>query len=95
MQVALAQARDGRLHILEKMRETIDSGRGELSAFAPRMLSMKINPALLMLIPARAVPRFVRWLKTGTQIDISDDGAIVISSADLDRAREASAVSPN
>ena len=90
MQVALAQARDGRLHILEKMREAIDSGRGELSAFAPRMLTMKINPEKIRDVIGKGGAT-IRALteETGTQIDISDDGAIVISSADLDRAREA------
>ena len=90
MQVALAQARDGRLHILEKMREAIDGGRGELSAFAPRMLSMKINPEKIRDVIGKGGAT-IRALteETGTQIDISDDGSIVISSADLDRAREA------
>ncbi len=90
MQVALAQARYGRLHILEKMREAIDGGRGELSAFAPRMLSMKINPEKIRDVIGKGGAT-IRALteETGTQIDISDDGSIVISSADLDRAREA------
>src|SRR3546814_19895430 len=44
MQVALAQAREGRLHILGKMRDALEGSRGELSAFAPRMLTIKINP---------------------------------------------------
>ncbi|MEI2418397.1 polyribonucleotide nucleotidyltransferase [Orrella sp. JC864] len=90
MQVALAQARDGRLHILEKMREAIDGSRTELSTFAPRMLSMKINPEKIRDVIGKGGAT-IRALteETGTQIDISDDGTIVISSADLDRAREA------
>src|SRR3546814_19389831 len=44
MQVALAQAKEGRLHILGKMKESIEGSRTELSEFAPRMLSVKINP---------------------------------------------------
>jgi len=90
MQVALAQARDGRLHILEKMRAAIDGSRGELSAFAPRMLTMKINPEKIRDVIGKGGAT-IRSLteETGTQIDISDDGTIVISSADLDRAREA------
>ncbi|WP_420225970.1 polyribonucleotide nucleotidyltransferase [Pigmentiphaga litoralis] len=90
MQVALAQAREGRLHILEKMREAIDSSRGELSAFAPRMLSMKINPEKIRDVIGKGGAT-IRALteETGTQIDISDDGTIVISSVDLDRAKEA------
>jgi polyribonucleotide nucleotidyltransferase len=90
MQVALAQAREGRLHILEKMREAIDGSRGELSAFAPRMLSMKINPEKIRDVIGKGGAT-IRALteETGTQIDISDDGTIVISSVDLDRAKEA------
>ncbi|MBX6318334.1 polyribonucleotide nucleotidyltransferase [Pigmentiphaga sp.] len=90
MQVALAQAREGRLHILEKMREAISGSRNELSAFAPRMLSMKINPEKIRDVIGKGGAT-IRALteETGTQIDISDDGTIVISSADLDRAKEA------
>jgi polyribonucleotide nucleotidyltransferase len=90
MQVALAQAREGRLTILEKMREALGSAHGELSQFAPRMLSMKINPEKIRDVIGKGGAT-IRALteETGTQIDISDDGTIVISSADLDRAREA------
>ena len=90
MQVALAQARDGRLHILSKMREATQGVRTELSEFAPRMLSMKINPEKIRDVIGKGGAT-IRALteETGCQIDISDDGAIVISSADLDRAREA------
>ncbi len=90
MQVALAQARDGRMHILGKMREVMDGSRQELSAFAPRMLSMKINPEKIRDVIGKGGAT-IRGLteETGAQIDISDDGTIVISSADLDKAREA------
>lgn len=90
MQVALAQAREGRLHILQHMKSAIDGSRGELSEFAPRMLTMKINPEKIRDVIGKGGAT-IRALteETGTQIDISDDGTIVISSADLDRAREA------
>jgi len=90
MQVALAQAREGRLHILNKMGEAIEGSRTELSAFAPRMLSMKINPEKIRDVIGKGGAT-IRALteETGTHIDISDDGSIVISSADLDRARDA------
>ena len=90
MQVALAQARDGRLHILSKMREAIQGSTGELSAFAPRMISMKINPEKIRDVIGKGGAT-IRALteETGTQIDIGDDGTITISSADLDRAHEA------
>jgi polyribonucleotide nucleotidyltransferase len=90
MQVALAQARDGRLHILAKMREATSGARTELSAFAPRMLTMKINPEKIRDVIGKGGAT-IRALteETGCQIDISDDGTIVVSSADLDRAHEA------
>ncbi|CAM3663677.1 Polyribonucleotide nucleotidyltransferase OS=Castellaniella defragrans OX=75697 GN=pnp PE=3 SV=1 [Castellaniella denitrificans] len=90
MQVALAQAREGRLHILGKMREAIDGSRQELSDFAPRMLSIKINPEKIRDVIGKGGAT-IRALteETGCQIDISDDGSITIASADLDRAHEA------
>ncbi|MGE4369096.1 MAG: polyribonucleotide nucleotidyltransferase [Burkholderiaceae bacterium] len=90
MQVALAQAREGRLHILGKMKEAIDGSRTELSEFAPRMLSLKINPEKIRDVIGKGGAT-IRALteETGTQIDIGEDGTITISSADLDKAREA------
>ena len=90
MQVALAQAREGRLHILGKMREAIEGSRTELSEFAPRMLTVKINPEKIRDVIGKGGAT-IRALteETGTQIDIGDDGVITIASADLDKAREA------
>ncbi|MFT0532953.1 polyribonucleotide nucleotidyltransferase [Castellaniella hirudinis] len=90
MQVALAQAREGRLHILEKMRAAIDGSRQELSDFAPRMLRVKINPEKIRDVIGKGGAT-IRALteETGCQIDIGDDGNITIASADLDRAHEA------
>ncbi|WP_019936391.1 polyribonucleotide nucleotidyltransferase [Bordetella sp. FB-8] len=90
MQVALAQAREGRLHILEKMRDAISGSHSELSKFAPRMLTMKINPEKIRDVIGKGGAT-IRALteETGTQIDISDDGTIVIASADDTKAKEA------
>ena len=90
MQVALAQAREGRLHILDAMRKAIEGSRTELSEFAPRMLTLKINPEKIRDVIGKGGAT-IRALteETGTQIDISDDGNITIASADLDKAREA------
>ena len=90
MQVALEQAREGRLHILQAMREAIEGSRTELSEFAPRMLTLKINPEKIRDVIGKGGAT-IRALteETGTQIDISDDGNITIASADLDKAREA------
>lgn len=90
MQVALAQAREGRLHILGKMQAAIDGSRTELSEFAPRMITVKINPEKIRDVIGKGGAT-IRALteETGTQIDIGDDGTITISSADLERAHEA------
>jgi polyribonucleotide nucleotidyltransferase len=90
MQVALAQAREGRLHILSKMREALDGSRVELSAFAPRMMTIKINPEKIRDVIGKGGAT-IRALteETGTQIDISDDGTIVISGVDEAQAKEA------
>jgi polyribonucleotide nucleotidyltransferase len=90
MQVALAQAREGRLHILAKMRDALNTSRGELSAFAPRMLTIKINPEKIRDVIGKGGAT-IRALteETGTQIDISDDGTIVIASVDEGQAKEA------
>src|SRR5690606_5110115 len=90
MQVALAQAREGRLHILDVMRQAIEGSRTELSEFAPRMLTLKINPEKIRDVIGKGGAT-IRALteETGTQIDISDDGNITIASADLEKAREA------
>ncbi len=90
MQVALAQAKEGRLHILGKMKEALEGSRTELSAFAPRMLTLKINPDKIRDVIGKGGAT-IRSLteETGTQIDIGEDGTITISSADLDKAQEA------
>ena len=90
MQVALAQAKEGRMHILDRMQAALDGSRTELSAFAPRMLTLKINPDKIRDVIGKGGAT-IRSLteETGTQIDIGDDGTITISSADLDMAQEA------
>jgi polyribonucleotide nucleotidyltransferase len=81
MQVALAQAREGRLHILGKMREALEGSRTELSEFAPRMLSIKINPEKIRDVIGKGGAT-IRALteETGTTIDINDDGTVIIAS---------------
>jgi len=83
MQVALAQAREGRLHILEKMRTAMGEARTELSAFAPRMITIKINPEKIRDVIGKggATIRSITE-ETGASIDIQDDGTITIASVD-------------
>jgi polyribonucleotide nucleotidyltransferase len=90
MQVALAQAREGRLHILEKMRSAISGARTELSDFAPRMYTMKINPERIRDVIGKggATIRSITE-ETGTTIDIQDDGSITIAAVDAEAAKRA------
>ncbi|MBI2307710.1 MAG: polyribonucleotide nucleotidyltransferase [Rhodocyclales bacterium] len=80
MQVALAQAKDARLHILGQM-ETSMAGVGEISAYAPRLYTIKINPEKIRDVIGKggAVIRAITE-ETGTTIDIQDDGTITIAS---------------
>jgi polyribonucleotide nucleotidyltransferase len=80
MHAALVQAREGRLHILEKMKQVMDSPRAELSAFAPRMITMKIKPEKIRDVIGKggAVIRAITE-ETGTTIDIQDDGTVTIA----------------
>jgi polyribonucleotide nucleotidyltransferase len=80
MKAALDQAREGRMHILEKMKQAVDSPRTELSAYAPRMITMKINPQKIRDVIGKggAVIRALTE-ETGTTIDIQDDGTVTIA----------------
>jgi polyribonucleotide nucleotidyltransferase len=80
MQVALAQAREARLHILAQMKEAISGSRSELSSFAPRILKIKINPDKIRDVIGKGgvVIRGIQE-ETGTTIEIEDDGMISIA----------------
>jgi len=90
MQVALAQAKEGRIHILGKMQEAVPHGKVELSDFAPRLISIKINPEKIRDVIGKggAVIRALTE-ETGTQIDISDEGVVTIASVDAAAGQEA------
>ncbi|WP_183638319.1 polyribonucleotide nucleotidyltransferase [Niveibacterium umoris] len=83
MKKALEQAREGRLHILELMKQAMGGHRTELSEFAPRLLTIKINPEKIRDVIGKggAVIRALTE-ETGTVIDIQDDGTVTIASAD-------------
>ena len=80
MHAALVQAREGRMHILEKMQAVVDHPREELSAYAPRMITLKINPQKIRDVIGKggAVIRALTE-ETGTTIDIQDDGTVTIA----------------
>ena len=90
MQVALAQAKEGRMHILGKMQEAMPEFKSELSDFAPRLITIKINPEKIRDVIGKggAVIRALTE-ETGTQIDISDDGVVTIASVDGAAGQEA------
>ena len=81
MQVALAQAKDARLHILNLMQASMSGHREEMSAYAPRLYTFKINPEKIRDVIGKggAVIRALTE-ETGTTIDIQDDGTITIAA---------------
>lgn len=78
---ALAQAKEGRAHILSKMLETLQSSRPELSQYAPRVQMIKINPKLIGTVIGPGGKMINKIIdETGAQIDIEDDGSVSVSS---------------
>ena len=90
MQVALSQAKEGRMHILGIMKASMDTSRTELSAFAPRIITMKINPEKIRDVIGKggAVIRALTE-ETGATIDIEDDGTIKIGCVSAEAGEEA------
>lgn len=90
MQAALTQAHEGRQHILGKMHEMAGGGAKELSDFAPRMISFKIDQDKIREVIGKGGAT-IRALteETGTTINIEDDGTVTIASPDTARVEEA------
>ena len=90
MQVALAQAKEARLHILGQMQSSSAGPREEVSTYAPRLYTMKINPEKIRDVIGKggAVIRAITE-ETGTTIDIKEDGTITIASVNGDAANAA------
>jgi polyribonucleotide nucleotidyltransferase len=80
MQIALAQAREARLQILDIMKQAIEGSRTELSTYAPRIIKIKINPEKIRDVIGKGGV-VIRGLQeeTGTTIEIEDDGTIAIA----------------
>ena len=87
---AIRQAKPARLHILGKMLATIDKPRKEMSPFAPRLLTLKIDPEFIGLVigPGGKTIKGITE-ETGVKIDISDDGTVTIAGNDGERAARA------
>ncbi len=88
MQVALAQAKEARHHILGIMESAVAAHRQEVSSFAPRMITLKINPEKIRDVIGKGGAT-IRALteETGCVIDIEDDGTVTISSVNADAAQ--------
>lgn len=83
LEQALTQAKDGRLHILSSMLETLAEPRKELSAYAPKIITMKINPDKIRDVigpSGKVINKIIE--ETGVKIDIEQDGTVFIASAD-------------
>jgi len=90
MQVALAQAKEARVHILGKMQEAMGEAKTEVSSFAPKLYTFKINPEKIRDVIGKggAVIRALTE-ETGCQINISEDGTITIAATESAKADEA------
>ena len=90
MQVALAQAKEARMHILGEMQKAMGEAKQEVSSFAPKLYTMKINPEKIRDVIGKggAVIRALTE-ETGCQINIEEDGTITIASTDAARADDA------
>jgi len=90
MEKALAQARDGRMHILERMRTALTAPRAKMSAYAPRIYTIKIKPEKIREVigPGGKVIRDI-VATCGVKMDVQDDGTVTIASADEASAQKA------
>jgi len=90
---ALLQAKVGRLHILDIMDQTLSKPRGELSQYAPRLTTMKIPVELIGTVigpGGKVIRQIVK--DTGAEINIEDDGTIVIASTTVEGSEKAYAI---
>ena len=90
MAEALTQAKAGRLHVLGKMLETLDTPRTNISAYAPHIYAMKINPSRIgeLIGPGGKVIRGIIE-QTGVKIDVEDDGSVNVAATDEPSANKA------
>ncbi|WP_448564569.1 polyribonucleotide nucleotidyltransferase [Trichothermofontia sp.] len=90
---AIRQARPARLHILEQMLKTIEQPRPQLSPFAPRLLTLKIDPDMIGLLigPGGKTVKGITE-STGAKIDIEDDGTVTIAATDGEKAKKARSI---
>lgn len=93
LQTALAQAKEGRLYILDKMMQTIDKPRAELSKWAPKITSFMIDPEKIGDVIGKSGKVINKIIEeTGVKIDINDDGRVSIASSDLEMVDKARSI---
>ena len=86
---ALAQAHEGRMHIMEQMLDEIKEPREEMSPYAPRIISMQIDPDKIRTVigpGGKTINRIIA--ETGVKIDINDEGLIYIAAPDMEAANK-------
>ena len=90
MAQALQQAKEGRIHILDKMDAVISTAKTELSEFAPRLYTIQISKDRIRDVIGSG-GKTIRWIveETGTKIDVNDDGKVTIASMDAKAAERA------
>ena len=90
---AINKAQPARLHILSKMMEAINTPRSEMSPFAPRLLTIKIDPEFIGMVIGPG-GKNIKGIteETGAKIDIDDDGTITISAVDGEKAKHARSI---
>ena len=84
---ALEQAREGRLHIMGEMLDEIDAPRAELSKYAPRIITMKIDPEQVRVVigpGGKTINKITQ--ETGAKLDLEDDGTVFITAPDMESA---------
>ena len=93
MREALGRAREGRMHILEVMRQTLAEPRSEMSQYAPRIMTIQINPEKIgeVIGPKGKTIRSIQE-QTGAQINIEDTGVVTVSSVSGEAAENARAM---
>ncbi|MDP4038450.1 MAG: polyribonucleotide nucleotidyltransferase [bacterium] len=90
MSTALSQAKEGRAHIASKMKEILAAPRDELSPYAPRITKLKIDPDKIREVIGKGGEVINKIIaETGVEIDIEDDGLVMIASVDEKKAAEA------
>jgi polyribonucleotide nucleotidyltransferase len=90
LEQALAQAREGRLHILRKMLEVLPQPRAEINRWAPRITTVKVKPDQIRIVigpGGKTIKGIID--QTGCSVDVNDDGTVAVAGSDPDAVRRA------